>query len=185
MRSRPPAPKKASSKSSTTSETSTYVVVVEADDGPFGADRAEAHQLHGCLLVAGEVSGPGVGGQAGAARPARKRLPDSGYSLLLLRRELAARGGDEQRSRSGPTKATLVVCGARQVDDVEQVAGGGVAADLPCAPGGEPEVAVRVDADAVGHCVGELEVPGAAVRRLRCLVVVAHPDPTAGTLSTL
>ena len=42
-----PLPKKASSKSGTASDTSTYARVVEAYDGPFGADRAEAHELHG------------------------------------------------------------------------------------------------------------------------------------------
>ena len=130
--------------------------VVDADDGAFGADGAEAHQLHG---VSCGVRCPDQGWVARPVQPgrARNRLPDSGNSCCSAGDELAPSGGDQQLVELGSDEGQARRVRGRQLDDVEQVTGGGVAAHLALAPRGQPEVAGRVDAQAVGHCVRELE----------------------------
>ena len=108
-----------------------------------------------------------MGGQAGAAGPGEEQAARQRELRLLVRRELATRGGDQQLVEVGADEGQARRVRRRQLDDVEQVAGGGVAAHLALAPRGEPEVAGCVDAQAVGHRVGELAAPGVVRRRLR------------------
>ena len=152
--------------------------VVDADDGAFGANGAEAHQLHG---VSCGVRCPDHGWVARPVQPgrARNRLPDKGNSSCSAGESSPRAVVISSWSSSGPTKARLVVCGAGQLDHVEQVTGGGVAAHLSLAPRGQPEVAGCVDAQAVGHRVGDLQCQASCADGSAGLVVVTHPDLTA------
>ena len=146
---------------------------------PGPADGAGTSSDRG-LARAGDHERPHAGDHHGVGRPAAStravnRWPDSGNRSQLLGRQVLARGRDQQGVEPRADERRTRHVRRRHRHDGQALARGRETAHLARAPDRDPQVAVGVDAQAVGRAVVDMQHGRALAPRARRRVVRAGP----------